>query len=305
MSRRRPNARKREAQYLNDRTYICYYNQLMELALNIFDWKNLPPTCDARFLELELFSRGYCLYFNDPIIGDLTLSCTIGGALDVYRIPIERRAFATNGYNAMRTSADSVLIFNNRIHTPTVLAVEMYARRLYEVQRAQDINVRNQKFPLLIKSPEQRRLSMENLYADIDGNQPVIFTDDTIDLTAVEVLKTDAPFVADKLEILKHSIFNEALTYLGIENSNQDKRERLVSAEVTGNSGALEASRWSFLNSRRDAAEKINRMFGTEIEVGYNSFLNTLVNRATAMLHLAMDEPSIVESGSEGGAENG
>ena len=263
---------------INNQTYIDYYQRLMEFAINMFEWRNLPPTVDERFLELTLYEKGYCLYFNDEVVGNLALTCTIGGMLDVYRIPTERRAFAVNGYNKICTSQDSVLIFNNYLHTPTILTIELFARRLYEIERTIDVNVKAQKTPTLILASEQQRLTMKNLYMQYDGNEPFIFGDKDMEFDGIKCLKTDAPYVADKLQVLKHQIWNEALTFCGIENSNQDKKERLVADEVGSNYGNIEAQRNVMLNTRRQAADKINRMFGTNIEVGFRSSLNTMVN---------------------------
>ena len=83
----------------------------------------------------------------------------------------------------------------------------------------------------------------------------------------------------NKLQILKHQIWNEALTFCGIENSNADKKERLVSDEVGSNYGNIEAQRNVMLNARRQAVKKINKMFGTNIEVGFRSNLLTMVNQ--------------------------
>lgn len=263
---------------INNQTYIDYYQRLMEFAINMFEWRNLPPTVDERFLELTLYEKGYCLYFNDEVVGNLALTCTIGGTLDVYRIPTERRAFAVNGYNKICTSQDSVLIFNNYLHTPTILTIELFARRLYEIERTIDVNVKAQKTPTLVLASEQQRLTMKNLYMQYDGNEPFIFGDKDMEFDGIKCLKTDAPYVADKLQVLKHQIWNEALTFCGIENSNQDKKERLVADEVGSNYGNIEAQRNVMLNARRQAADKINRMFGTNIEVGFRSSLNTMVN---------------------------
>ena len=263
---------------LNNKTYIDCYDRLMELALNVFEWENLPPTVDERFLELTLYEMGYCLYFDDPIIGNLALTCTIGGRLDVYRIPILRRAYAVNGYNKMCSAKDSVLIFNNYLHTPTLLTIELFARRLYEIERAIDVNVKGQKTPKAILSSEQQRLTMKNLFMQYDGNEPFIFGDKNLDIEGIKSLDIGSPFVADKLQILKHQIWNEALTFLGIENSNQDKKERLVSDEVGSNYGNVEAQRNVMLNARRQAVKKINAMFGTDINVKFRSNLATMVN---------------------------
>ena len=260
---------KWESALLNNHTYLQYYNRLLELAINMYEWKNLPDTVDERFLELTLFSDGMAVFFRDEILGELCLQCMIGGELDVYRIPIDRTAYATNGYQMRLTNQNSVIIFNNYTHTNSMLDVEMYARRLYEIERTIDVNVKAQKTPLIVRATENQRLTMKNLYMQYDGNEPFIFGDKNLDMDAIKVIPTNAPYVADKLNILKRQIWNEALTYLGIENSNTEKKERLVSDEVNSNLGGVAAQRFCRLNARRKAADQINKMFGLNIEVDF------------------------------------
>lgn len=260
---------KWESASLNSRTYMQYYNRLLELAINMYEWKNLPDTIDERFLELTLFSDGMAVYFRDEVLGDLCLQTMIGGNLDVYRIPMERTAYAANGYQVQLNPRNSVIIFNNYTHTNSTLDIEMYARRLYEIERTIDVNVKAQKTPMLIKGSEEQRLTLKNLYMQYDGNEPFIFGDNNLNVDGMQVLMTNAPYVADKLNILKRQIWNEALTYLGIENSNTEKKERLVSDEVTTNLGGVEAQRFCRLNARRQAAKAINKMFGLNITVDF------------------------------------
>lgn len=69
----------------------------------------------------------------------------------------------------------------------------------------------------------------------------------------------------------KTQIWNEALTYLGIENTNTDKKERMVSPEVMGNMGDVEAQRFTRLNSRKQFCKEVNEMFGLDIDVDFRS----------------------------------
>lgn len=263
---------------MNNRTYSLYYNTLVELSLARFKWENLPSTCDERFLELQLHSKGQAIYFRDEVMGDLTLSCMIHGELDVYNIPIKRTAFATNGYSMDLDKSNSVLIFNNYMHTPTDQLCRIFAYYIYEIQRAIDVNVKGQKTPRIVLCSEQQKLTMQNLMMMYDGNIPLIYGDKSIDLDSIKIEDLTSPYVADKMIILKHQLWNEALTYLGIENSNQDKRERLVADEVGSNYGNVEASRFIYLNERNKAARAINEMFGTNISVRFNSELTTMLN---------------------------
>lgn len=266
--------RKRDREFwesagLNNASYIQYYDRLTELSISMFEWRNLPDTVDPRFLELTLFANGMAVFFKDEVEDYLALQCAISGPLNVYRIPIRRRAYAVNGYNRELDDKNSVIIYNNMLHKNSMLDVRMFARELYNLDRAISVNANAQKTPILIRCDENQRLTLENLYMDYDGNKPVIYGDKGLNPNALSVLKTDAPYVADKLYTLKTQKWNEALTYLGISNVNITKRERLITDEVTRNQGGTIASRYSRLQSRRMACEQINRMFGLNVQCDY------------------------------------
>ena len=258
-----------ESALINNRTYLQYYNRLTELAISMFEWKNLPETVDPRYLEMCLFSDGMCVFFNDEVLGFLALQVAIGGQLNVYRIPIERRAYASNGYQMNLTEENSVIIFNNYLHTNSMLDVEMFSKRLYNLDRAIDVNANAQKTPILIQCDESQRMTMKNLYKQYEGNEPFIFGSKALDVNGLKVLQTGAPYVADKLYELKVQYWNEALTYLGISNINTTKKERMITDEVTRNQGGVVASRYSRLESRRQACRQINNMFGLDIWCDY------------------------------------
>ena len=254
----------------NRRTYAYYIDRLTELALVMFEWKNVPDTIDVRYLELTLFRDGQAIFFKDEALGFLGLQCAVNGNFNVYRIPLRRRAYASNGYNNKDLTIDnSVIIYNNYLRTNSVRDVKMFAQRLYDIDRSIDVNARAQKTPVMIQCEENQRLTMLNAYKEFDGNSPVIFADKNLDLNGIKVFKTDAPFVADKLYQLKTQYYNEALTYLGISNVNFEKKERLVSDEVSRQQGGVIANRYGRLEMRRKACEEINKMFGLDMSVDY------------------------------------
>lgn len=258
-----------ESAKYNKDGFMQYFDRLTELSISMFEWKNLPDTIDERFLELALFGDGMAIFFEDEVLGYLALRTMIGGRLDVYQIPTERTAYASNGYNKHLDNENSVIIFNNMIHTNSTRVVETYARRLYELDRIIDVNAKAQKTPVFIQCDETQRLTMKNLYMKYEGNEPFIFGDKLLNPNALKVLKTDAPYVADKIYQLKTQLWNEVLTYLGISNLNVQKKERMISDEVIRNQGGTIASRYSRLESRRKACEQINNMFGLDIECNY------------------------------------
>ena len=254
----------------NTRTYYRYVQRLTDLALSIFEWRNLPETVNERYIEMALFHNGCAIYFQDEIIGDLCLDCLTAGSFNVYGDPVSRRAYSKyNNYQRELYQNDSVIIWNNYLHTNCILDIKSFALRLSKLDRIIDVNTNAQKTPILIQASEKQRLTMLNLYQKYEGNEPYIFGDNSLDLNSIKVLSTNAPYISDKIYELKTKIWNEALTYLGISNLAVSKKERLISDEVQRLQGGTIASRFSRLESRREAAEKINRMFGTNIEVVY------------------------------------
>lgn len=270
MRKRRGNGLFEESALLNNVTYMQYFNRLTELAISMFEWQNLPPTVDPRYIELHLFQNGCMVYFNDDVIGNLCLDCLPNGNFDVYGNPVNRRAYSSyNNYQKDLKENDSVIIWNNYLRSNSVTDIKMFSRRLYLLDRIIDVNANAQKTPVLVQGTEKQRLTLLNLYKEFDGNSPFIFGDKNLDLNALKCLNTGAPYVADKIYQLKTQIWNEALTYLGISNINIQKKERLITDEVTRNQGGTIASRYSRLQARREAVDKINAMFGTNIMVNY------------------------------------
>lgn len=255
----------------NTEADIFYFKRLLELSISMFEWKNLPDTIDAVFLERILFAEGQAVFFKDEAMGFLCLQVACNGRFDIYRIPVERRAYAVNGYNNKLNIDNSVIIYNNMIRTNSADTVRLYSERLWDLDRIIEVNTRAQKTPVLLKCSEQERLTLENVYKEYDGNQPVIAVDKSFHDEDLTCLRTDAPYVADKIYELKTKYWNEALTYLGISNVNTTKKERLVTDEVIRNLGGTIASRYSRLEARRQACDKINKMFGLDISVDYRA----------------------------------
>lgn len=280
MSRRnKGNGLFGESAVMNNATYIQYFNRLVELSISMFEWQGLPETVDPRYLELHLFQNGSMVYFRDEVMGDLCLDCIANGQFDVYGNPISRRAYSSyNQYQKTLNESDSVIIWNNYLRQPSVLDVKMFAKRLYNLDRIIDVNANAQKTPVLVQGTEKQRLTLVNLYKEFDGNAPFIFGDKNLDLNSLRAISTNAPYVADKLYQLKTQIWNEALTYLGISNLNIQKKERMITDEVQRNQGGTIASRYSRLEARREAVDKINRMFGTDISVDYREDLQITNN---------------------------
>ena len=257
-------------------TYNYYFMRLASIAMSCFKWEGLPESIDSRFIEYTLFYNSNGLYFNDEILGDLFLPCATAGNFDVYNIPTRRNAYASNGYQAQRTNLDSVLVYDNLMHMSLLPIIQTFCKRLTNIEITKDINLRAQKTPILLQCSNQQRLTLENLFMKIDMNTPVIYADKALDMDSVKVLDLKAPFLVGDLQKEKLNVMQEALAFLGVGGLEIEKRERLNTHETQEAQQASAAQRENRLKARKQAAEQINSMFGTNISVNYDN--GTLAN---------------------------
>lgn len=269
------------AMLINDRTMIDYLDRLKMLAVSLFTWKNLDKYAGfgaSRFLELSLYEDGRGVFLKDNELGYMALKVNPSDKLNVYQLPTKVMAWSI-GYNKEYRFDDVVYIMNNELQKPTREFMELFAYRLYETERTTDINLQAQKTPILIEGDTKTILTLKNVYMQYSGNTPFIFGNKQFDISnKLNVLKTDAPFIIDKLDVHKHQIFNDALTVLGIDNANTDKKERLITNEVESNEQLITYYLNCFYKTRKKACEDINEKFGLDIEIELNKDVIDLLN---------------------------
>jgi len=261
--------KRTETQLLNQRTYRIIYTHLKNISLSRFEWSGLPEPLKGSYIEDALYAHGKCLFFKDPDFGYMSLPYSDNGEYNVYNEAVRFRAFGRN-YNTEYNVENAVRIDNNPDKIASDDYVMVYTERLFQCDRAIDVNIRAQKTPLIIRCDNKELLTLKNMYEQVDGNMPAIFADKSLDLSNMMVLETKAPFVADKIRLEKHEIMNEILTFMGINNGNTDKKERLIVDEVNANNQYIKTNIELMLQEREKAAEEINHMFGLSVSVKIN-----------------------------------
>ena len=269
----------------NNATYIDYLNRLRLLATSLFTWENLDEVAGfgaSRFLEQSLFDNGRACFVKDDELGFMVLKVNPSDKLNIYNLPTKVMAWSI-GYEKNYDFDDVVYIMNNELQLPTSQTINLIAYRLYETERTIDTNLIAQKTPILIEGDTKTILTLKNVYMQYSGNTPFIFGNKQFDISnKLNVLKTDAPYLIDKLTIHKHELWNEALTYLGIDNANTDKKERLITDEVESNNDLINFYLNCFYKTRKQACELINEKFlkdsDLKISISLNKDIADLLN---------------------------
>lgn len=277
------------AKYFTSVTYSTWFNRLYNIAISRFEWLNLPDTCNEKFIEQVLFFNGFMVGYKDTALSSfLIMPCTNNSVLDIFGYPAKVNAYGYNGYMAQNltpytitlgqepTRADAALLYANYSRCPDLPAVLYFARKLTKIDRTIDVNINVQKTPYIISCGENQRLTVANMFKQVDNFEPAIITTKFYGLNGekpINVMDLKPPFVADKMQTLKRQVYQEALTYLGIEANTSEKAERQVTEELTANMGETESMRQSPLASRKQFCKEFNKIYGTNIDVKFRSDL--------------------------------
>ena len=281
---------------VNDETFIDFLERFKQVALSIFEWVNLPAGLDSRFLEKTLYYDGKAAFLYDKENGFMNLRACTNGNLNIYGLPTRLNCYSygmskyrqvyygTNELNQRRKEDECVLVLNNFDAKPTATAIELFAWRMYNAERSSDTNIAQQKYPVLIVTDENQRLTMQNLYKKVENNEPVIFGDSKLnDISKVKTFNTGAPYVADKLQDYKKIILNECLTFLGIQNLNE-KKERLIDKEASSNNELINLNLQARLAPRQEACKLFNEKYGENISVKVRSDLYNIIKETQSIV---------------------
>lgn len=254
------------SQLSNFKTYEMYKRQLLTLAENVFEFKNMPKYISTPYLNKVLLRQGSIAFFVDDVLGLLALPYTVLGSLDVYGRPKSIKVTSQNGYSkTIRNADDFVIMYDNNGLYPLWLDIIQYAERISLDTRTCDINILQQRTPRFWKTKSENVKTIQDLVNNIDGMENTVIAYEDLDLDDTTIVLEPAPYVADKIDIHKEKDWNEFLRLIGIANMNFQKKERNIKDEVLASQGGTIASRYSRFEPRQKAIEEINEKFGDKI----------------------------------------
>ena len=301
---------------VNDETYFDYLERFKKIALSVFEWINLPKTMNSMYLEKCLYYLGQATLLKDKDYGFINTRCCSNGYVNIYGLPTSLNCFSYEYQTSRKLytglsdnlsqaqkeqweNYECILVQNNWDRIPTCSTMELFAYRLYEAEQTAFVNIKAQKTPVLLLMDEKQRLTMENLYSQYEGNRPMIFGDkNSLGENVIKSINTQAPFIADKIMSYKKEIWNEALTFLGINNIMVDKKERLITDEANSNNELINLNLQSYLAPREEACRQFNEKFGLtgtdkEISVRVRSDLHNIIKNAQSVVQDFKDYQNI------------
>lgn len=287
----------RDAQTGIENTFTKWYFDIQQLYSSVFAYTGMPLIVDMAQVEQWLMYRGSVAFFIDELIGPLILPYTTQGSLNQYGNPTTIRAYGMNGYQIYLNPDQYVIIYDNNMKISNINALRQYAIRLSQTDKVIDVNIAAQKTPILLTAQNEGQLnSLKLAYRKMATGQPVIAEIGNTVNAGVNALNTGAPMVFNELQNYKLNLLSEVLTFCGIPNRGDPKRERLITTEVSAINGHVVHERTNRLQTRQRAIDEINFKFGA-----YG--VNLSVDFANVDYNIGLNDEYVATPEKEGGNE--
>lgn len=258
------------SQLTNMKTYLMYRKEMLTLAENVFEFKNLPLFIDVSYLNETLLRNGSIAFFKDDVLGVIALPYDVIGNFDIYGRPLQIMARAANGTYYKKLNRDEfVIMYDNNGKYPIYLDICQMAERIALSKRTIDVNIVQQRTPRIWKTSQDKKRTLQDMLSEIDGMKENIATYESIDIDDMNAVLAPAPFVADKIDLHLDKEWAEFYRLIGVANLIEQKKERMIKDEMNASQGGTIASRFSRFEPRKRAIDEINKKFGTNIEVSY------------------------------------
>lgn len=255
------------SQLSNFKTYLMYQRQLLTLAENVFQFKNLPSYIDVSYLNSCLLRQGAIAFFYDDVLEKvLALPFNNVSTLDVYGRPKVIRVYSQNGYQRTLKQDEFVIMYDNNGRYPLYLDILQYSERIANNIRTSDINVSQQRTPRIWKTSSNKEKSVRDLINNVDAMSEVVIAYEDLNVDDTQIVLNPAPFITDKIMQYNDKIWSEFFRLIGIANLNEVKKERLIKDEMSASQGGTIASRFSRFEPRARAVKEINERFKEYLE---------------------------------------
>ena len=189
------------------------------------------------------------------------------GYWNIYNWPTKVSLVNTRGVKFIpaglkEVDKEVVIGYAMRNRKPVRMIVESYVERITDVLMVIRTNLKTHKMPWLVIGTPEDQQKLKTLFESLNDDEPTLYVDsDSSD--KFKALVSGAPYIIDKLYQYAESLENELLEFLGFNNIGVgEKKEHLITAEVSANNGVIEANANSLVDCLKEFFERCNNVFG-------------------------------------------
>lgn len=258
-----------------------YQRHFLRKAISVYDW-TVPDYWNFDYFIYNLYVKGYVAVIYTNEYGLIPQECGLLG----WKVMQEPEGvFIGTQFVQInhRSIGDRCELFRiNADMTGMMDTINMYAGLCAELMSGIFVNIKNSKLSYLI--PVDDKKIADNVKRTLDaiyGGEPAVIFDKNIkpeewNLFFQNVSQT---YVVDKMLSDLRKIENDFDTRIGINNTNVEKKERMITDEVNSNNGDTMAEAWERLERLKKSCDSINNQFGDNImNVEFNKKVVNIVD---------------------------
>lgn len=264
-------------QQLITATQVRYENKYYNLWMSKFKWNGLDEDNkeqEQNYIMRKLWSEGTLAIRNiknTDLIAIMPYETETYNYLDfpeTVSLVNERNASTKIIPKSVQTvNKDVALIYCTPSHKPIKWIVDYYVDRITQAVVLINNNLCLQNMPFVINCTEEDQKRLSDIVDRILDNQLVITTASS-DISKLQALITQVPYLIDKLQSYVVSMENELLTILGIDNSGvQAKKAQMLVDEVNANNDVINDHAGCILDELTTWLNRANKVLGRNITI--------------------------------------
>lgn len=248
--------------------FMYWRNQLFNRVNKLYTWKNLP--FPQKEIETRLILFGKCGIAKTKSGELVATNCSLFGVTNYYDIFTSFNWCTPLTQGTVTIGVDGVLIDNDTLRNPIIPIIDRYSMMLAHTEislinalvngRAQKTFVANSN-----KVAQDIRTYQNKLY---DGANDCIVDTAFIGLDVKDNDNGSLSHIKNLYDVRQNLLYS-FYEDLGIKK-NQQKKERMVTDEVSADNTLLKLNILDMTDARKRACDEINRIFGTNITVECN-----------------------------------
>lgn len=248
--------------------------RMLNLSSSSVKWEGLPDYIDTIRLENILTRTGSAIIGYDDITDKYYIGQNASvGNIDFYGYPMNRKMIGANGQNINFSPDTSVIIYNNSTRSSDLWVFELFAEWLSDILCAVQVNINTQKTMPIIPTTQEQQLSVINAYEDLVSNIPYVLVDQNSfnadSFKNALTFDNRKSFTSDQMIGVYRELWNQFLTYVGINNVNVEKRERTNVPEITSNLDEILMMRRNRINAREFSCKQMSEILGLNVKASY------------------------------------
>lgn len=263
-----------------DKLLSSYLRYFLARLQSMFKWSGLPETIPAKWLENLLLVNGAAVFVETEANGLFVNRPAPAANLDVYYIPQD--ILVVNPYSkglkeVYHRDEDCILMLNDTYAQGMIPMLKKYCSALVENDISLYMASIMSRATILLSAADEKTKKSAEMFIkhliegkiDVIGETPFLVANQDKALSVNQMTRANDTItqLIEYHQYIKASFYNE----LGLQANFNMKRESINSKESQLNEDALHPLIDNMLRERKEAAEKVNKLFGTSISVDFNS----------------------------------